>query len=155
MNAVIRLDDKGNPYLIVNYEDKEGDEQTASDDAERLFFTRLNQNGGLLHLVPGKGKQVRMLVTTGGIKRQANVTESNALGNPHGREELKTVSKEVGELLESFRDLKKEKDQVDERGHTVCCENGTFEEEHTCRKQPGNDAGLGPDPNDFPPPTCE
>ncbi|CAM6004841.1 unnamed protein product [Sphagnum balticum] len=57
MNAVIRLDDKGSPYLIVNYEDREGNEQSASDDAERLFFTHLNQNGGLLHLVPDEIKE--------------------------------------------------------------------------------------------------
>lgn len=82
MNAVIRLDDKGSPYLIVNYEDREGAEQTASDDAERLFFTRLNQNGGLLHLVPGKGKQVRMLVTTGAVKRKYSVTDGMILGSP-------------------------------------------------------------------------
>jgi len=86
MNAVIRLDGKGSPYLIVNYDDREGSEETASDDAERLFFTRLNQNGGLLHLVPGKGKQLRMLVTTGAIKRQANVTESAILGDPEPRQ---------------------------------------------------------------------
>jgi hypothetical protein len=95
MNAVIRLDDKGSPYLIVNYDDREGNEETASDDAERLFFTRLNQNGGLLHLVPGKGKQVRMLVTTGSLKRKASVTESVILGGPEAREEVKTAIREV------------------------------------------------------------
>lgn len=95
MNAVIRLDDKGSPYLIVNYEDREGAEQTASDDAERLFFTRLNQNGGLLHLVPGKGKQVRMLVTTGAVKRRADVIESGILGSPAPRETFELSLKDV------------------------------------------------------------
>ena len=85
MRSSIRLDSEGNPYLIVYYEDKEGDGRNALDDAERLFFTKLNQNGGLLHLVPGKGKQMRMLVTTGLLRRKANVTESTILGSPEPR----------------------------------------------------------------------
>lgn len=85
MKSTIRLDGEGNPYLIVYYENKEGVEENALDDAERLFFTKLNQNGGLLHLVPGKDKQLRMIVTTGLLKRKANVTESGILGNPAPR----------------------------------------------------------------------
>ncbi len=88
MRASIRLDGEGSPYLIVYYDDMEGDGDDAKDDAERLFFTKLNQNGGLLHLVPGKGKQMRMLVTTGLLKRKANVTESSILGGPAAREQL-------------------------------------------------------------------
>jgi len=112
MNAVIRLDDKGSPYLIVNYDDREGNEETASDDAERLFFTRLNQNGGLLHLVPGKGKQVRMLVTTGSLKRKASVTESVILGSPEAREEVKTAIREVMEEASNNAAADPEKEAV-------------------------------------------
>jgi hypothetical protein len=126
MNAVIRLDDKGSPYLIVNYDDREGDEQTASDDAERLFFTRLNQNGGILHLVPGKGKQVRMLVTTGSLKRKANVTESTILGEPEPRSEPIHV---MGRVSPHEHFIKED-----------------FEKRET--PQAGNDASLGSDPDE-------
>jgi hypothetical protein len=85
MKAVIRLDGDGNPYLICYYEDKEGGGDDANDDAERLFFNKLNQNGGLLHLVPGRDKSLKMIVTTGLVKRKANVTETNILGNPEPR----------------------------------------------------------------------
>lgn len=129
MNAVIRLDDKGSPYLIVNYEDREGNEETASDDAERLFFTRLNQNGGLLHLVPGKGKQVRMLVTTGALRRKANVTESTILGDPSPRNA-----------------------PVEAMGRFTPSNHEPFIKEESLDKseapQAGNDASLGSDPDE-------
>ena len=118
MNAVIRLDDKGSPYLIVNYDDREGSEETASDDAERLFFTRLNQNGGLLHLVPGKGKQVRMLVTTGTIKRNASVTESVILGDPSPRRSSSLSTFTPSDHAPFVKEEKSEKDDTSPKYET-------------------------------------
>lgn len=87
MNAQVRLDHEGNAYLVVTYKEKEGNEDNASEDAERLFFKKFNQNGGTLHLVPGKDKTLKMLVVTGGAKRQASVTESWVLGPVEPRKE--------------------------------------------------------------------
>lgn len=91
MKSVIRLDGEGNPYLICYYEDKEGGGSDANDDAERLFFNKLNQNGGLLHLVPGRDKSLKMIVTTGLVKRRSSVTESSVLGNPEPRAEAQPL----------------------------------------------------------------
>lgn len=91
MQAVIRLDDDGNPYLVVTYLDTEGQDSNAQEDAERLFFRKLNQNGGSLHLVPGRDKLMKMIVVTGQNKRKTSVTETNILGSPEPREKTDSV----------------------------------------------------------------
>ena len=92
MNAQVRLDHEGNAYLVLTYQEKEGSETDANEDAERLFFKKFNQNGGSLHLVPGKNKTLKMLILTGGTKRQASVTESSILGPVEPRDERPSYS---------------------------------------------------------------
>lgn len=76
MNAQIRIDDMGNAYLSITHISDGGEDSNAEADAERLFFKKLDQNGGRLHLIPGRDKKLKLLILTGHVKRQTSVTES-------------------------------------------------------------------------------
>lgn len=72
MNAVIRLDDNGSPYLVVSYKEtgEDGENLTAQQDAEKLFFSKLRQNSGSFHVIPGRENLMKFLVVPGGKRPQ-------------------------------------------------------------------------------------
>ncbi|MCX9024674.1 MAG: hypothetical protein OIN85_01095 [Candidatus Methanoperedens sp.] len=65
MEAKIRLDQFGSPYLVISYSERVGDEASAAEDAERLFFQKINSNGGTVHIVSGKERNSRVLLVPG------------------------------------------------------------------------------------------
>lgn len=108
MESKVRLDGEGNPYLVITYQDREGEDSNAQEDAERLFFRKFNQNGGTLHLVPGKDKTMRFIVVLGGTKRKTSVAESFAIGPVEAREEDSANSREIDKTLKEAETLLKD-----------------------------------------------
>lgn len=100
MEASIRLDKDGTPYLVILQESQEGNEVNANEDAESLFFRKLiNSGGGSLHLVASRDKRAKVIVLAGTGKRFASPLEKSVLNltDDSGRKEYKDLPPDTAE----------------------------------------------------------
>lgn len=70
MNVKLRLDQNGQPYLVITHTDVDQNESDVEQDALRNFFTQLSQNGASLHVMGNSKKgETKLLVVSNSEKR--------------------------------------------------------------------------------------
>jgi hypothetical protein len=106
MEAKIRLDGSGTPYLSITYVKPVQDDSvtSAQDDAERLFFDRINDKGVSAYVTGGNApgtQKVGILVTAGALpRRPATNSERQLIGfKPEVVEEITSTLKTLTETL--------------------------------------------------------